>query len=259
MEQRRRSHVVLVDDETAFTSTLAKILERQGFVASPVGSAVEALDLLQLVEPDAIVLDVRMPGLSGVDALPRIRAVRPRVPVILLTGHMSKEEAEQAIKAGTFDVLHKPCDPDVLVHRIWDAVDSSRIQSLCAVDVMLPIDRCLIVSPEWTVGQTLRALGQINDTNTTPIIINEDGMIAIWDESLFLSIIASKKISDILNLSIKSVIKKPFVIKKEVDFIQISKFLAKYSTIAVSHSGSILGIISQKIFQNALVNIFQKY
>lgn len=81
-------------------------------------SGEEALSKLLVDKPDVIVLDLRMPGMQGMDVLREIKKVCPRVQVIVLTGHGTDKDEEEARKLGGFDFLKKPADIDMLAHRI---------------------------------------------------------------------------------------------------------------------------------------------
>jgi DNA-binding response OmpR family regulator len=149
-----RPHIVIADDETRFRETIAKILEHKGFVVTLVGSGDQALELLETVNPDVILLDVRMPGLNGDEALPRILAMKPRTRVILLTGHGEQASARRAFENGAFDYLCKPCDVDILVARINDAVNApvnGREREKKASEVMIPIEDYACVQASSTV------------------------------------------------------------------------------------------------------------
>lgn len=108
-----------------------------------VGSGDQVLELPQTINPDVILLDVRMPGLNGDEALPRILAMKPQSRVILLTGHGEQASARKAFEIGAFDYLCKPCDVNILVARIHDAVDASpngQGREKKVTEVMIPIE-----------------------------------------------------------------------------------------------------------------------
>lgn len=113
--------VLLVDDEVGFVETLAKRLTRRSFDVLTAGGAVEALEILAREPVEVCVLDVRMPGMDGVEATREIRSRHPSVEVILLTGHASIEASQEGLTVGAFDYILKPISLDELVYKIEDA------------------------------------------------------------------------------------------------------------------------------------------
>jgi two-component system, OmpR family, response regulator len=107
--------VLLVDDEEIFRETLAKLLKRRGLEVTTAPGGREALDLLAARPVDVVVLDLRMPGMDGIETLRRIAATRPEARVIILTGHGSVEAGVQALGASAYDFLLKPVAPEQLM------------------------------------------------------------------------------------------------------------------------------------------------
>lgn len=122
--------ILLVDDEAAFLETLSKRIEKRGLKVSMVFSGPDALDHLEKgggsSNFDVVILDVKMPGMDGLEALTQIKLKHPNLEVIMLTGHATVESAIEGMKAGAFDYLMKPCDIDLLVAKIDRAVRKKR-------------------------------------------------------------------------------------------------------------------------------------
>ncbi|EHJ49388.1 response regulator receiver protein [Solidesulfovibrio carbinoliphilus subsp. oakridgensis] len=121
--------VLIVDDEERFRDTLAKLLTRHGFAVRTAGGGQEALALLGAAPADVIVLDVKMPGLSGQEALPLLRAACPEAEVLILTGHASVDIASAMIAGGAADYLLKPCPTDELegaIRAVYDRRQATR-------------------------------------------------------------------------------------------------------------------------------------
>ncbi len=118
--------VLIVDDEERFRSTLVKLLASRGMTAAAAGSGEEALEVLAREPFDVILLDVRMPGMGGMKALPRIKELRPEAEVLALTGHASVDIASEMIAKGAADYLLKPCPLDELLDGIRAAFDRGR-------------------------------------------------------------------------------------------------------------------------------------
>ncbi|HDZ23682.1 MAG TPA: response regulator [Desulfobacteraceae bacterium] len=113
--------VLFVDDEIDFLETLMKRMKKRGVDVMGVGSGDEALKLLDESRPDVVVLDVKMPGMDGIETLQEIKKRYPLVEVIMLTGHANVEVAIQGMELGAFDYLMKPMAIDELSFKLKDA------------------------------------------------------------------------------------------------------------------------------------------
>ena len=113
--------VLLVDDEQEFVETLAARLMLRDVEATTARNGEEALSAVKQEEPDVILLDLKLPGIDGMEVLRRLKQAYPNVQVIMLTGHGSEQDEEAARTLGAFDCLKKPVDIDALVPRIKDA------------------------------------------------------------------------------------------------------------------------------------------
>ena len=113
--------VLIVDDEVEFLETLVKRLRKRKLSVEGVSSGEKAIERLKDVPADIVVLDVKMPGMSGLEVLRRIKLESPLIEVIMLTGHASMEVAIEGMDLGAFDYLMKPIDIDELLYKIQDA------------------------------------------------------------------------------------------------------------------------------------------
>ena len=120
--------VLLVDDEVEYLETLVKRMRKRELDAKGLGSAEEAFEWLKQNPVDVVVLDVRMPGMDGIQALRELKRQYPLVEVIMLTGHASIEVAIEGMELGAFDYLMKPMDFDELLYKIQDALKKKSIQ-----------------------------------------------------------------------------------------------------------------------------------
>ena len=110
-----RLRVLFVDDEEELVSTVVERLELRDIDALGATSGPEALRLIEEHALDAVVLDVKMPGLGGFEVIKRIKEERPELAVVFLTGHGSVESASEGMRMGAFDYLMKPVDIDALI------------------------------------------------------------------------------------------------------------------------------------------------
>ena len=111
-------NVLLVDDERQFVETLAMRMEVRDFHVATACSGEEALAYLRDHDVDVAVLDMFMPGLSGMDTLRELKKIRPHTEVILLTGHATVEAAVEGMRLGAFDYLVKPTEIDQMVEKV---------------------------------------------------------------------------------------------------------------------------------------------
>ena len=122
--------LLVVDDEVEFLDTLVKRMQKRITNVSGVSSGEEALAFLEGNPVDVVVLDVKMPGMDGIDALREIKKLHPLVEVVMLTGHASTEVAIEGMELGAFDYLMKPVSIDDLLYKIQDASKKKSLQEM---------------------------------------------------------------------------------------------------------------------------------
>jgi DNA-binding NtrC family response regulator len=121
--------LLLVDDERAFLDTMTKRLEKRQIGVWAVYSGTDALDELEQNKGiEVVILDVKMPGMDGMETLVEIKKRFPLLEVIMLTGHATVETAIDGMKLGAFDYLMKPCDIDLLLSKATAAASKKRKQ-----------------------------------------------------------------------------------------------------------------------------------
>lgn len=197
----QKIRVLMVDDEEKFRATVGKILRRRGFETTMAGTGEEALAILTEKPHDVVVLDIKMPGMDGHEALARIREIRPRARVIMLTGHGNEQSAHQALKQGAFDYLNKPCDIDLLAAKINNAY-TTRAQAgalrgeKTAGDIMIHVADYTTISQDQTVKEAMEQLllsfegfissSRVMETGHRSILVFDDqnqlvGLLSIQD------------------------------------------------------------------------------
>ncbi len=113
--------ILLVDDEPEFLEIMRERLANRDIIVDTSGSAEDAYEKIKNRLYDAIILDLKMPGIDGIQALITIREKRPEMQVILLTGHATVEKGIEAMKSGAMDFIEKPADLEILREKIKDA------------------------------------------------------------------------------------------------------------------------------------------
>ena len=147
-----QSKLLLVDDEQAFIEILAHRLRRRGFSVTCIESGQGALTRLEEdCNTDVIILDLKMPGMTGIEIIRKIKQKWPLIEVILLTGHASVESSVSALKQGAFDYLMKPYELDRLVVTIKAAIlrkrhHETQIQDIQAKPYISTRDRNKLIS-----------------------------------------------------------------------------------------------------------------
>jgi len=118
-----KGKILIVDDELVVRDSLGKWFTSEGYQARPVPSAREALEDIQHMEFDIALIDIKMPGMDGMELQARLRAADPDLTMIIMTGYASVETAVQALKCGAYDYITKPVDPDELSHLVAKAIE----------------------------------------------------------------------------------------------------------------------------------------
>lgn len=116
------STVFIVDDDSAVRDAISLLLRTDGLTVQSFASAVDFLDAGVDQQPGCLLLDVRMPGISGLDLQKRLRARGCRTPILFMTGHGDVPMAIRAMKAGAFDFLEKPFQGQALLERVREAL-----------------------------------------------------------------------------------------------------------------------------------------
>ena len=135
--------VLFVDDEVDFLDTLLKRMRKRRVNVSGVKSGEDALEWLSGNAADVVVLDVRMPGMDGIETLRAIKKLNPLVEIIMLTGHANLEVARKGMELGAFDYLMKPIDIDELLYKVQDACKKKSIheQKIKNINHLIDSDR----------------------------------------------------------------------------------------------------------------------
>ncbi len=125
-----KASILLVDDETAFLDAMTRRLSKRGFSVETAESGMEALGLLEDKQNsiEVVVLDVKMPGIDGIETLREIKRKYPMIEVVMLTGHATVGSAIEGMKLGAFDYLMKPADIDGFSSTIMEAAGKRRQQ-----------------------------------------------------------------------------------------------------------------------------------
>jgi nitrogen regulation protein NR(I) len=169
--------ILVVDDDPQLRHSFEKLLTEEGHTVwtAPTGEA--ALAIVQERLPDLVIMDVRMPGMSGFETFQAVHRIEPRVPVIIMTAYGTTETAIEATKLGAFDYVLKPFDiPDIL-NLIDQALEAGRfMRSRVELDVVP--DRAMgeaLVGKSRPMQEVYKAIGRVAPTDATVLIRGESG------------------------------------------------------------------------------------
>ncbi|MBL8253112.1 MAG: response regulator, partial [Candidatus Competibacter sp.] len=158
----RKEHVWVIDDDHAIRWVLEKALQRDGVMVTTFESAAGVLDALRQGRPDAIVADIRMPGMNGLELLACLRERLPELPVIIMTAHSDLDSAVSAYQGGAFEYLPKPFDVDEAVALVRRACLTHRQRTEpAAPDEPLPE----IIGEAPAMQEVFRAIGRLSRSN----------------------------------------------------------------------------------------------
>lgn len=121
-------NVLIVDDEQEFRSMTMKRLSKRDITCDGAENGEQALQRIKKGDIDVVLLDVKMPGMDGIETLREIKRLRPLTEVVMLTGHASVESGIDGMKLGAFDYLMKPMELEPLLEKLKDAYEKKRIQ-----------------------------------------------------------------------------------------------------------------------------------
>jgi len=169
----KSNHVWIIDDDRSIRWVLEKALQKAGMETLSYPDAKGVLENLVLKQPDAIISDVRMPGMDGISLLERINETYPGLPVIIMTAHSDLDSAVAAFHSGAFEYLPKPFDVDGAVEQVFRACRKGRAESREAEETIKEGPEIIGESP--AMQEVFRAIGRLARSNITVLINGESG------------------------------------------------------------------------------------
>lgn len=170
--------ILIIDDEQAVRDSLSKWFREDGFTVGTAGGAGDALQQLQGQKWDILLLDIKMPGMDGMELQQRIKEIDSGVTIIFITAHGSVDTAVKALKEGAFDYVSKPVDPDYLSHLVTNAL---RARSLAKENLKLKEQISEFSRADDIVGDSAQIqkvydlIQTVAKTDTTVMIRGESG------------------------------------------------------------------------------------
>lgn len=167
-----KSHIWIIDDEDSIRWVLQRALEGADFSVTSFDNANTILSRLKLEQPDAIITDVRMPGMDGLELLTRLSTDYPDLPVIIMTAHTDLDSAVSAYKGGAFEYLPKPFDIDDAVEIAQRAcIKKQATENLSATEQATPE----IIGAAPAMQEVFRTIGRLSKSVISVLITGESG------------------------------------------------------------------------------------
>lgn len=170
--------ILLVDDDAAFRHVMAAELTRLGYTVKAVSTGEEAVRSAGQLEPEVVLLDLRLPGMNGLEVLKSMHAALPSIEVIMMTGHGSIDTAIESIRAGAFDYVVKPCPLDELQIRIERALERRTLRdraSLLERGLTPPDSGSSFVGESPEFQRLLHLIGLVAPSDSAVLITGETG------------------------------------------------------------------------------------
>ncbi len=177
-QAKSQGRILIVDDELVVRDSLDKWFASEGYETRAVGSGREALAAIQEQQWDLALVDIKMPGMDGMELHGRLAELAPDLTVIIMTGYASVETAVEALKRGAYDYITKPIDPDELVHLVSRAIGHRRDRKELTrlkenLEEIYPDTKLIGKSPP--MKQVLELVDMVAPTDTTVLITGESG------------------------------------------------------------------------------------
>ncbi|MBI2955868.1 MAG: sigma-54-dependent Fis family transcriptional regulator, partial [Acidobacteria bacterium] len=173
-----RGRILIVDDELVVRDSLEKWFSTEGYDVTAVAGGREALEALAQRDFDLALLDIKMPGMDGMELQARLREVRPELLVIIMTGYASVDTAVQALKRGAYDYITKPFDPDELAHLVGKALEHRQVKrevSRLRDNLQEIFPRSEIIGQSPAMKRVFELIEMVASTDATVLITGESG------------------------------------------------------------------------------------
>lgn len=168
-------NVLIVDDEKSIRKSLEKLLsyEKYQTLSAPDGKA--ALDIITNEKVDIVLLDIKMPGIDGIEVLKRIKKRYPALPVVIISGHGTVETAVEATKLGAFDFIEKPIDLDRVLLTVRNGIQQGKLEKQNLQLRNRIRGKTRIIGEHETIRNILETIDQVAPTNARVLITGENG------------------------------------------------------------------------------------
>jgi two-component system, NtrC family, nitrogen regulation response regulator NtrX len=171
-----KARILVVDDEAAIRDSMRMILEYEGHECLLAPTGQEALAVVERQAPDIVFLDIKMPGMDGLEVLDRIKAISDTLPVVMISGHATVSTAVEATKRGAFDFIEKPLESERVLVTVRNAVDQGRLASENRALRRAAELRHSMVGQSAQLTAVAEAIRRAAPTSATVLILGESGV-----------------------------------------------------------------------------------
>jgi len=176
------TRLLVVDDESLILDSFRFAFPMPDYEVITATTGRQALDLFTVALPDVVVCDIKLPDMTGIDLFRKLHALDPKIPIILMTGHGTAGTAIDAMRAGAFEYVLKPLDPDTLIPLVESAAETSRLMRVPAQLPAgehfgsVPVDSAdILIGSCPAMQEVYRAIGRVAPQNVTVLILGESG------------------------------------------------------------------------------------
>ncbi|MPY88127.1 MAG: response regulator [Luteitalea sp.] len=171
-----KPRILVIDDEAAIREMMRMILEYEGYECLLAATGQEALGLMERATPDLAFLDIKMPGMDGLEVLSRIRSIDDGVPVVMISGHATISDAVTATKLGAFDFIEKPLASERVLVTVRNAIDATRLKTEVGRLRQDAEAKYRIAGDSPALKRVLDDVARAAPTNATVLILGESGV-----------------------------------------------------------------------------------
>ena len=171
-----KPRILVIDDEAAIRDSLKMILEYEGYEVLTAATGEDGIAQVEREAPDLVFLDVKMPGMDGLEVLQRLRHFVEATPIVVISGHGTVSTAVEATKLGAFDFIEKPLERERVLVTVRNAVDSRRLRTENRSFRRDAEKRYQIIGDSAPLARVREAINKAAPTNATVLIWGESGV-----------------------------------------------------------------------------------
>jgi two-component system nitrogen regulation response regulator NtrX len=168
--------ILVIDDEAAIRDSLRMILEYEGYGFVGAASGQEGLGIVQRERPDLVLLDIKMPGMDGMEVLRKLRALDETLPVIMISGHGTTSTAVEAIKSGALDFLDKPLGSERVIVTLQNVLAQQQLRRENRELKLAMESQYELIGQSAALKAVLEAVRRAAPTNATVLLLGESGV-----------------------------------------------------------------------------------
>jgi len=171
-----KPRILVIDDEAAIRDSLRMILEYEGYGFTGAASGQDGIALVQRDRPDLVLLDIKMPGMDGMDVLRKLRALDDTLSVVMISGHGTTSTAVEAIKSGALDFLDKPLSSERVILTLQNALKQQELRQENRALKLAMEAKYEIVGESQALRAVLESVKRAAPTNATVMLLGESGV-----------------------------------------------------------------------------------